>query len=257
LYVYLGMFSAQTRPLGLSAITLAFSIPILAMVGALASACFVKVYAVVFLGEPRAAHAETAKEAPLPMRIPQYVLAAACVVIGLFPQLPIRVLLPASSYLSGSTGRAKLAAVVAPLAPSLSTLSAVSGVLVGLAVVLLLAFRYTRRSRQPRNLTWDCGYAAPSVRMQYSASSIADDLVSMFRSLLRPTVKTPNIAGTYPRPSTFESHVPEVVLDLLVLPCLRGIVRVAELLRFIQRGTVHLYLLYVLLTLIVMLAVWR
>lgn len=257
LYVYLGMFGAQTKSIGLSAIALAFAIPILAMVGALALACFVKVYAVVFLGEPRSAQLELAREAPFTMRLPQYLLAASCVLIGLFPQAPIRVLAGATSVLSGATAPSSLQLPVTSVAPSLSTLSMLSCALVGLAALLLVALGRTRRRARSQNLTWDCGYAAPSARMQYSASSIADDLVGMFSPLLQPKVHTPHLAGVFPKSSRFQSHVPEVVLDLIVLPTLRGIVRVAEILRFIQRGTVHLYLLYVLLTLIVMLTVWR
>lgn len=257
LYVYLGMFSAQTKSLGLSAIALAFAIPILAMVGALALACFVKVYAVVFLGEPRSEQLESAREASFTMRLPQYALAASCVLIGMFPQAPIRVLTGAMSILCGAQPASSLQLPVALLNPSLSSLSMISCALVAVAVLLLLTLNRPRRVSRSESLTWDCGYAAPSARMQYSASSIADDLVGMFRTLLHPKVHAPNLVGTFPKPSRFQSHVPEVVLELLVLPTLRSIMRAAELLRFIQRGTVHLYLFYMLLALIVMLAVWR
>jgi hydrogenase-4 component B len=190
------------------------------------------------------------------MRMPQYVLAALCALIGLFPQAPLRVLLGAISGLSGASATT-LQLESGEILRNLSMLSWVSaGLFLSLLAVVLIV-QLQRRVPKPQNLTWDCGYAAPTARMQYSASSIADDLVGMFRSLLRPQIHAPKIAGVYPRPSRFESHVPEVVLEMLVLPALRGIVQVAQLFRVIQRGTVHLYLFYVLLTLIVMLAVWR
>lgn len=257
LYVYLGMFGAQTQSMGLSAMALAFAIPILAMVGALALACFVKVYAVVFLGEPRAEYAAPARESPLAMRVPEYVLAGACALIGLFPQVPIRALVVAIASLQGPADAATLQAPLARITPNLARLSWVSAGLLVVFALVMPVVRQLRRIQKPETLTWDCGYAAPSTRMQYSASSIADDLVGMFSSLLRPRVHAPNIAGPYPKTSSFESHVPEVVLEILVLPTLRGIVAVAQLFRVIQRGTAHLYVFYVLLTLIVMLTVWR
>lgn len=256
LYVYLGMFTAQSRPVGRSGTALAFAIPVLAMVGALALACFVKVYAVVFLGEPRSERTDVAKEGPTSMLVPQYVLAAGCVLIGLFPQVPLSVLLHATENLVGSRAGMVVPMTVPTITTGLTTLSAIHGVLIVLAIVMWFGLRRVRAVPSSQ-LTWDCGYAAPSAKMQYTASSIADDLVNMFSMLLRPKARAVDLQGVFPRPSSFESHVPEVILELFVLPTLRGIVRVAQVLRFIQRGTAHLYLFYVLMTLIVMLAVWR
>src|SRR5205823_6006569 len=43
-------------------------VPVLALVGGLAAACFVKVFGVVFLGEPRSAPSAQAHEVDAPMR---------------------------------------------------------------------------------------------------------------------------------------------------------------------------------------------
>jgi hydrogenase-4 component B len=248
LYLYIGMLKAQSLPIGMSAIAIAVAVPILAMVGALALGCFVKVYAVVFLGTARSPRCEIAAEGNWSMRLPQYVLAAACVVIGLFPRAPLTTLRQAIGELGV---RAKY---VVPL--ELTTLSYLNLALLVLLVVGFFAFR--RRGIATATVpTWDCGYVAPAARMQYSASSIAADMVDLFAALLRPRIKPVAIDGVWPKRTRFESHVPEVVLELAVFPVLRGIVRAAGCVRFMQRGTAHLYLLYVLLTLLIMLAVWR
>lgn len=256
LYVYLGMFTAQTRGLGRTATALAFAIPVLSMVSALALACFVKVVAVVFLGEPRSPATAQAKEGPCAMRLPQVILAGACIVIGLFPHVPWRVLRRSVAVLSGTQAVAPMPAVASTIDAGFSTLSVIHGCLVALALVLGV-YLWRVRQRAPVRPTWDCGYAETSPRLQYSASSIADDLVNLFATVLRPNVKAPVVEGVFPRPTGFESRVPEVVLELFVLPTMRFIVRISGWFRFIQRGTVHLYLLIVLLTLLVMLAVWR
>lgn len=256
IYLYLGMLCAQTLPMGMSGIALAFAVPVLAMVGGLALACFVKVYAVVFLGEPRSERAASATEGPWSMQIPQLVLAGACILIGAFPQVPLMALRHAADNLAGTQLSMALPISALSISSGLTTLSVVHVVLIGFAVLLGLWLRRARAAR-PERLTWDCGYVAPTARMQYTASSIANDLVSMFAMLLRPRTHAVELEGVFPKPSAFRSHVPEVVLDLFVMPTLRRVGQMVGWFRQLQRGTVHLYLSSILLTLIVMLIVWR
>ena len=63
----------------------AFAAPALALIGALALACFVKVYGAVFLGTARSDHARHAHESPAAMLGPMGVLVACCFLIGLAP----------------------------------------------------------------------------------------------------------------------------------------------------------------------------
>ncbi|MCY2926360.1 MAG: proton-conducting transporter membrane subunit [Planctomycetota bacterium] len=69
LLVYLGLLRGLTTPTRAGSAA-AMAAPVLAMVGALALACFVKVYGAVFLGQARSAQAARAHEAPLSMRAP-------------------------------------------------------------------------------------------------------------------------------------------------------------------------------------------
>ncbi len=62
-----------------------FAAPGLALVGALAVACFVKVYGIVFLGAPRSEQAAHAHEAGHAMIGPMLVLAGCCTLIGVAP----------------------------------------------------------------------------------------------------------------------------------------------------------------------------
>ncbi len=71
-----------------------FSGAMLALTGALAAACFVKAFGIAFLGQPRSEHARQAKEAPLPMLLGQGLLTAACVFLGLFPTVFLKLLDP-------------------------------------------------------------------------------------------------------------------------------------------------------------------
>ncbi|MGZ3443602.1 MAG: proton-conducting transporter membrane subunit, partial [Polyangia bacterium] len=104
--------------------------------------------------------------------------------------------------------------------------------------------------------TWDCGYARPTARMQYTSSSFGEMIVGLFAWVLRPTQSRPTIAAVFPSQGGYHSHVPETVLDRLVVPATSAIARVFVRLRWIQRGSTQRYLLYILITLVV-LFVWR
>ena len=80
----------------------------------------------------------------------------------------------------------------------------------------LLLIRGRRRSAS--GVTWDCGYAAPSPRMQYSSSSFAETLVKLFGWALQPNVHRPRIDALFPPDANFESHVDDTVLEKAVWP---------------------------------------
>ena len=92
-----------------------------------------------------------------------------------------------------------------------------------------------------------------SMSMQYTSSSFARWTVGYFRWALRPHAEGPAPEGLFPRETRFSSHVPETVLDLLVLPFLRRAERLVTLLRSLQQGRLQLYLVYVGATLVVLL----
>jgi hypothetical protein len=112
------------------------------------------------------------------------------------------------------------------------------------------------RAARPRPAevgTWDCGYAAPSARMQYTSSSFADALVRLMAWALRPERHEPKLTHYFPNAATFESHVPDTVLDRGVRPLFALVGRLADRVRMIQTGRIHFYLLYILATLLILL----
>ena len=89
-FLYLGFFSTVRETVAPVYGAAAFAAPILALIGALAVACFVKVFTTIFLGTPRSTHSDHASESKLAIIAPMVVLAACCLIIGLAPQgLPL------------------------------------------------------------------------------------------------------------------------------------------------------------------------
>jgi hydrogenase-4 component B len=220
----------------------------LAMIGALAAACFAKVYGVLFLGEPRSAAAAAAVEAPRSMRAPMAILAGACLVIGVAPVLVVPALARAAGAAAGLPG---------PAALGLAHFGTLSLVTLPLLVGAALAWAWARRGAAPRGAlpTWDCGYAASSPRIQYTASSFADGLVTAMRFALWPQVRWRRVLGLFPSQRSYHSRVPDPILDRVAGPGLDLAARGLSVLRFLQSGQLPLYLLYILITLVALL-VW-
>ena len=253
LFIYIGMLRAGLYELGPVGVVASLGAPILALVGALAVACFVKVFGVVFLGAPRSHHGSTANESPWPMLAPMARLAACCVTIGALPFLVVPIL-DHASVVWGTAPHQLSVRTLAPLGPIGWLNLTLIGAVVVVAIVLA---RVSSRRPVAKGPTWDCGYSSPSPSMQYTASSFADGIVGMFSSVLRPRKKSPTLTQPFPGPSRFESHVPEVVLDLFIMPIFRWIGRLATWARIIQPGSPHLYVTYILATLVVMLFIWH
>jgi hydrogenase-4 component B len=253
-FVYLGLFRTLDAADPRAPLAAVLTAPALALVGALALACFVKVAGAVFLGVGRSRHVEHAREVGPAMIAPMLVLGGCCALIGLAPSLAAPVLGQAIGAWMPQLGDVE--AQLRSLAP-LQAISWVGAVLLA-GALLTGAILGMILSRPPaaRGPTWGCGYAAPTSRMQYTSSSFAQMLVALFGWALRPRRQRPRHLPLFPAPSRFHSEVPDVVLDDAVLPALGGGAWLATCLRVLQRGSVQLYLLYIFLTLLALL-LWR
>jgi len=252
--IYIGLFRTLTPDGGPALAWPAFAAPALALTGALAVACFVKVYGAVFLGLPRTDESRHARESGAPVTGPMAVLGLCCAGIGLAPALAAPALARGVSAWAPEVGDAGES--LRRLAP----FEWVTGLGLGLVAALAvgagaLGWR-VRAGGAVAGPTWGCGYAAPTPRMQYTSSSFAQMLVRLFAWALVPRARRPHRLGLFPAKSEFHSEVPDAVLDRAVLPGARlGAVLLAGL-RVIQQGSVQAYLLYIFVTLVLLL-LWR
>jgi hydrogenase-4 component B len=238
--VFLGLFHAVAWG-GPAAWTAAGAAVLLAMTGALALACFVKVCGIVFLGLPRTEAAAQAHESGRLLRAPMLVLAAACVAVGLAPALfwPLIARAVATWEPSWSGG--------SPPAP-LRSLGHLHVALLALAATAAggLWLRVARNGVR-RAPTWDCGYAAPTPSMQYTAGSFAAIITEWFGWVLRPRRHVDPPRGLFPAGARFETHTPETVLEHMVLPAGAVVRRASAAVRGLQHGRLQAYLLYLLI----------
>ncbi len=249
LLIYIGLLRSGITEAGSGSLAI-IGVPVLALTGALAVACFVKVYGSVFLGLPRTDGASDIQESPFTMRAPMVILAGCCLIIGLFPVCVIPIL-----------NRAAACWIAAPdtVVPNLATaapLGMVSIVSVALVCIVGCATIVLKRlsTSVPSVDTWDCGYARPDARMQYTASSFAQIIVTIFGWALRPQIHDPQLEGTFPRKTKMHSHVDDPVLDSVLLPISKRIERLFNWFHCFHQGLTQHYVLYILIAMFLMLS---
>jgi formate hydrogenlyase subunit 3/multisubunit Na+/H+ antiporter MnhD subunit len=226
----------------------------LALVGGLSAACFARAAGIALLGQPRSEAAARATEAGLAMRAGMLPLAAGCLILGMAGPLGLAAAARAVAAVIGE--RQELGAMAA-VVPALWQIGATGAAVVALALVFAALRRLLLRGREPRvDVTWDCGYAAPTSRMQYTASSFAEPLTRQFAPALGVELAERSPRGAFPGASAFESRVQDLAASRLFAPAFRAVAWLASRVRPLQSGSTHLYVLYVVLAALV-LAIWR
>jgi formate hydrogenlyase subunit 3/multisubunit Na+/H+ antiporter MnhD subunit len=238
----------------------------LALTGALAAACFVKVYGIAFLGQARSRHIRRAREVRFSMLAAEGFLAALCLVFGVLPTPTVGALGRISEFL---VGQPVIAATsqgwlwLTPVAPETASYSAplvMFGVLVALgawAGVWLWMRRRRVSSPIPRKEPWECGFGPINPRMQYSATAFAMPIRQVFRPVWRfheervremdPTLPTRPLRLSY------RIHTEDITWNWLYAPVERLVQKSARLVARLQTGHLRHYLGYSFLTLLVLL----
>jgi hydrogenase-4 component B len=254
--IYLASFKGAVSLGGVGSVPMLATIAGLALIGGLAAACFTKAFGIVFLGQPRSENAEHAREAGLAMVIPGFVLAAACILIGLLGASVVGSMAPLISEVTGLSATI-VRASLSTATHSLALVSITGSALVGIATLLAVCRAIALSGRSVSiGVTWDCGYAEPSRRMQYSASSFAQPLTDTFDLVLqtRRVLVAPH--GFFPKEASLATETPDPCQEYIFRPLFRAIGRDLLRLRPLQQGQVQLYILYIAATLLLLL-LWQ
>jgi hydrogenase-4 component B len=223
-------------------------VPALALAGGLAVAVFVRLFGTVFLGQPRTEGASHAHDAPWTLLAPMIALAVFCLTLGIAPIVATPLLDEAIAAWCSGTG------IVPPSIAAVASLRwfpVTALVLIGLS---LTGFSLLRRTSQatPRPGTWDCGYARPGARMQYTGSSFAQPLVGVLSWALWPRARRTKLPVPFPEAARFETEVPDPVLDLVIQPFVRVTANFLRWVRVLHQGQIQAYLFVILLTVLVL-----
>lgn len=245
----------------LMAVTMPLAVGAVALTAGLGVATFVKAWGIGFLARPRSPQAASAAEGGVALSVGMGLAAAVCGVLALWPAAPIQAVSRAIAGLPGigasppvrSDAYLILSGVRGSISPVLIALALALGVTVVAVGFRALAARRARR----RSLVWGCGGTRLSPRMQYTATSYAEPLIRVFDDVLRPEQ---DVDVTHYEESrylvesvTYRQRVGDRVEARLYPPVLRAANRWAQLARRVQNGSLHRYLAYGLIGVIVVL----
>jgi hydrogenase-4 component B len=242
-------------------IVLLVGVVALALTGGLTAVAFVKAIGIGFLGQPRTRGAESAREVSRMMHVGMALLCLPCVTLGVAPGLLIPLLSRAAA-----TGLSRR--IPNPVETGIGlTVERLHGaiepmlLLVGFSVIVALIFALKSLLLRPaRNVdAWRGGGGPPSPRMQYTATSYAEPLQRVFADVLRPEVDvevTHAVESRYYEQSlSYVSRVDDAVERLAYQPVIRALTRVGLAARKIQNGSVHRYLAFGFIALLIVVVV--
>ncbi len=227
----------------------------LALTGALAAACFVKVYGVAFLWQARSRPVRRARPTPLGMRLGQGLLALLCLLAGVFPTGLLQLLdaVPQQLFGQGLTEATAHGWLwLTPLSARTASYAAPI-VVIALAAVWLLGVWWLRRLAVNRIRVydpWDCGFASsiPRPSMQYTATAFTQPIRRIFGVLFHLDERVER--GEEIR---YQLQVGDRAWGLFYQPVERIIRAAARRIGFLQSGQVRVYLGGALMTLLVLL----
>ncbi len=261
--VFQSLFLSFQLPTVFLKLMLPIAAAMLALTSVLALACFAKAFGISFLALPRSAHAHHAEEVPVPMRLGMALLAIVCVALGIAPMVVVPLLDRVASPFTGVSIEGKVLALDGwALAPgnvefsSLSTpvLALLLVVLSMLGLGLVVAFGGLVKKRYYK--TWGCGINL-TPRMEYTATGFVQPIKRVFSTIYQPTVKLETEfleeSRYFAKRRRFEFHIEPIFQKYLYDPVVAFFTTMADRLRVIQAGSLHLYLTYIFVTLIVLL----
>jgi formate hydrogenlyase subunit 3/multisubunit Na+/H+ antiporter MnhD subunit len=238
---------------------------LLALAAALAAACFVRVYGIVFLGRPRSDAAERAYEVDRFSLAAMVILAILCLLAGILPGAVIDALAPVVEHLVHARMPEQLGIPWLSTVPIAESRSSYNGLLVFAFVAAsasLAAFAIHRfASRAVRRApAWDCGFPDAGLATQYTADSFAEPIRRVYGAYVfraREHVDMPAPGQTRPAKFTVERH--DLAWEFIYGPLAGAVSAIADRLNRLQFLTIRQYLslvFFALVALLVVLALW-
>lgn len=161
---------------------------LLALSAALAAACFVRAYGIVFLGRPRSEAAAIAHEVPKTQQVAMALLSFLCIGGGVLGGVAVAALGPVLDITAGSrlpgiyTGPTPFSLVAFDSARSTYDALTLAVFFIIASTLTMLVLRWISEGRTRRAPPWDCGFPGLAPSAQYTASSFSQPLRRVYGS---------------------------------------------------------------------------
>ncbi|MDP4172522.1 MAG: proton-conducting transporter membrane subunit [Bacteroidota bacterium] len=224
----------------------------LALVGGLAVACFTKVNSIMFLGLPR-----TELKAFHVSRLEYFslgILALMCIFIGIFPQPVIAFIIAVLQGMPIVNSFGNDFSVISSAFPAFSPFT-----MIFLSLILFMTMTFlfkkflSRKSRIAK--PWGCGYQHLNERMQYTASSYADELNLIPSNILMIKKDAVVPEDIFPKAGGhFHSHSHDFAEEVIVRPVYSKIIKSINRIVFLSKNDIRVYIAFILIALVSYLA---
>ncbi|MBO5923995.1 MAG: hypothetical protein J6Q81_05725 [Lentisphaeria bacterium] len=212
----------------------------LALTGGMAAAAFAKSISAVFAGEPRSEAVSHAEKESLSM-----VLAQAFLLV-----LALLMTLAAPFLIAFFVGYNSHDMLILPL-----VCNAIFAIVLCWLVFGFMMFRKARSKKRPdaENLTWDCGFAEPTARMQYTAAAFIQPLADLFNGVLKQKKSVAPVTELFPVKAYFSVETPDGAGRWLWAPLFKAASFVSDKVKRLQSGFLHIYILIMVVAILLML----
>lgn len=261
--LYRGLMEGALVGLGSGAVACMFAMALLSLVSAIAALVYARLVAISMLGEPRSSAARQAREAHPGRLLLLAPLGVVLVLQALVPDKVLELLRHVLRQLGGEEDFGKLGSLglgslgleslgLESLGNMNLVLLLLGGVIAWLVARILSRQKRTQTTQVP---TWDCGFSAPTVRMQYGARGVSELLTEVLvPGIFAARIQSKLPEGIFPGPSSVESDLRDPLTRDAYEPLLGRLSTRIITLRLKQQGHLHQYLLYILFALLFALA---
>jgi len=186
------------------------------------------------------------------------ILASLCLILGIFPGTVTGVIAPVSFLITGSYGIPSYQGLIfisessAGLSPQFLLITMV------VMAMATIVFIYTVGGKRKITFaeSWDCGIPSLTPRMQYSATAFTKPIRNIFKRIYLPRRELSVsyiVKPFFVKSIRYSGEITPFFERYLYEPVVNIIHRIAGKVRLLQSGSLHLYLGYILVTLILLL----
>jgi len=210
----------------------------LAFVGGLALACFTKINSVMFLGTARKGNHQ------FNVSVTDYLslgmLAILCILFGVYPQSVLGVISTVITY-------NRWGIIVQPFS-MFAQWDVITLVFASVLVTIGSIIVWKKVNAWQRVApAWGCGYPLQTARMQYTASSYADEINNIASAMLHREKHVVPPRSIFPVRSHFSSHAQDFSDVKFVAPLYSYILSKINTVEFLSRTDIRYYILYMLI----------
>lgn len=220
---------------------------VLALTGGLACAAFSKCFGACFMGEPRTEKAKKATDGSAFMSTPIVVLTILTI--------PATFLAPLIFTLINTAFN---------LPTFMKDINIINNLIcIILLLYMVVGFIYFVHNyilpggrKIKRGPTWDCGYAKPTARMEYTGTAFAQPLVDFFSPFLKSTRKLSRVkTNLFPKDAEYSIETKDAGTSLFWDPIFKLFSKLFNKLHGLQSGSLHFYILVMVIAILAML-IW-